>query len=128
MVLSQEIPVVLSHSTQVIMIPMGKSENLLDTLLSNKEDIAEIIHACGGTEVRVVGSVARREDTENSDIDLVVTLDENARLSDLQDMRRALQRYLRRGVDVITMASVVDPVNHFPAHRREQLLSEAVRL
>ncbi len=128
MVFSQEIPVVLSHSTQVIMIPMGKSENLLDTLLSNKEDIAKIIHACGGTEVRVVGSVARREDTENSDIDLVVTLDENARLSDLQDMRRALQRYLRRGVDVITMASVVDPVNHFPAHRREQLLSEAVRL
>ena len=115
-------------SIQVIMILMGNSENLLDTLLSIKEDIAKIVHSCGGTEVRVVGSVARREDTEDSDVDLVVTLDENARLSDLQNMREALQRYLRRGVDVITMASVVDPVNHFPAHRREQLLGEAVRL
>lgn len=111
-----------------IMVPVDDHEGFLDTLLSNKDKIARIVRSCGGTEVRVFGSVARREDTPDSDIDLVVTLDDDAGLSDLMAIREALRCYLRRRVDVITMASIVDPANHFPPHRRDQILSEAVRL
>ena len=118
----------LPTGVHAIVIPMDNHESLLDTLLSNKDEVTSIVRSCGGTEVRVFGSVARREDTPNSDIDLVVTLDDDAGLSDLMTMQEALRCYLRRRVDVITMASIVDPANHFPSHRRDQILGEAVRL
>ena len=107
---------------------MDSREGLLDALLSDKDRIVSIVRSCRGIDVSVFGSVARREDTPDSDSDLVVTLDDDARLSDLMDMQEALRRYLHRRVDVITMASIVNPANHFPAHRRDQILNEAVRL
>lgn len=46
---------------------------LLDELRKNREKILALAEACGLKDVRVFGSVARGEEREDSDIDLLVT-------------------------------------------------------
>jgi hypothetical protein len=64
-------------------------------LRNKRDEVLAIAARHGARNVRVFGSVARGEDTERSDLDLLVDMDDNRPLSDLgmfaEDVRDALQ-------------------------------------
>lgn len=73
--------------------------------------------------VRVFGSVARGDDTEQSDIDLMVDVKSNARpsLLTLIAMNNDLEELLGVKVDLITARSI-------PKTTREKVFNEAINL
>lgn len=73
---------------------MGKP---LDTSL-----ILEIARRHGASRVRVFGSYARGQETDKSDLDLLVELDPERDLFDLADLKSELESRLGRRVDVVT--------------------------
>jgi uncharacterized protein len=71
--------------------------------------------------MRVFGSVARGEDTMNSDVDLLVDLDNDVGLVALAGLRRELTELLGVAVDVVPAATLKPGV-------RDQILAEAIAL
>lgn len=47
---------------------------LLDLLAQHRQQIISIVDECGGTNIRVYGSVARREEADDSDVDLLIDI------------------------------------------------------
>ncbi len=95
----------------------------LQTLLETKRDeIVKIATKHGAYNVRVFGSVARGEETPNSDIDFLVDYDlakispwfPGGLLADLEDL-------LGCKVDVVTEKGLHDLI-------RERILTEAIKL
>jgi uncharacterized protein len=86
-------------------------------------ELRDVIHATaslhGARDVRVFGSVARGEDDERSDIDLLVRLDPGRTLLDLARLEVRLEAMLGRSVDVVTENALREPV-------RRQALQEAL--
>jgi predicted nucleotidyltransferase/DNA-binding XRE family transcriptional regulator len=83
-----------------------------------------IIRAAEGRRahnVRVFGSVARGEDVESSDVDLLVDLGEGVGLLDLIGLERELAELLGVDVDVV-------PADSLKARIRERVEREAVPL
>lgn len=83
-----------------------------------------IIRAAEGRRahnVRVFGSVARGEDVESSDVDLLVDLDEGVGLLDLIGLERELAELLGVDVDVV-------PAQSLKPRMRERVMQEAVPL
>jgi uncharacterized protein len=74
-----------------------------------------------GVNVRVFGSVAREEDTEGSDIDLLVDLEPGHTILDLVGLRRELTEALGISVDVTTVGMLKKQL-------RPRVLAEAVPL
>ena len=72
----------------------------------NRDEILRIAAHRGVRNVRVFGSVARGEDQADSDVDLLIEI---GSLLDLVGLEQDLEEFLRRGVDVLTDASI-DPV------------------
>jgi len=96
---------------------MGLSE-----LLKHKRDeILRIASRHGAHNVRVIGSVARGEETDESDIDLLVDLDSGRSLLDHAALMLELEGILERKVDVATERGLKPRV-------RERILREAVPL
>jgi predicted nucleotidyltransferase len=56
--------------------------------------------------VRVFGSVARGDDRADSDVDLLVEMEDDRSLLDLVGLEQDLEDLLRRDVDVLTDASI----------------------
>ena len=77
--------------------------------------------AAGGSNLRVFGSVARGEDTPDSDVDLLVDLPESTGLFTLLALEGELQRILKVSVDLATEPSLKPQV-------RAQALAEAIPL
>jgi hypothetical protein len=78
-----------------------------ETLLQTKRsDILRIAARHGAYNVRVFGSVARGGAWPDSDIDLLVNLEENRSLLDLARLLRELQTLLDCKVDVMTEAGL----------------------
>lgn len=71
-----------------------------------REDILRLASAYGASNVRVFGSVARGEDTETSDIDFLVSMEQGRSLLDQAGLLADLQDLLRRKVDVVTDDSI----------------------
>ena len=69
--------------------------------------------------VRVFGSVLHGDDTDGSDLDLLVEPPADTTLMDIARIEQALQRLLNVPVDVLTPAAL-------PAHFRQQILNEAL--
>ena len=95
---------------------------LLDVLHKNRDKINSLVNEYGGLRIRVFGSVSRREDTPDSDVDFLVDL---PRGYDLFDQRLALmyrlKKLLNRKVDII-------PEHELNKHIRERVLKEAIDL
>jgi hypothetical protein len=71
--------------------------------------------------VRVFGSVARGEDTETSDIDLLVDLDDGVGVVALAGLRRELSELLGVEVDIVPAATLKPGV-------RAEVVAEAIGL
>lgn len=79
---------------------------------------AQLRHA---RDVRLFGSIARGEDTADSDVDILVTLDDNARPLDLLSLACDAEDILGTRVDVGTVESLRPEV-------RDDALNDAVLL
>jgi predicted nucleotidyltransferase len=75
----------------------------------------------GGHNVRIFGSVARGEDADNSDIDLLVDFDSGVGLVDLVGLGRELTELLGADVDVV-------PGDALKPGLRDRVLAEAIPL
>jgi predicted nucleotidyltransferase len=93
----------------------------LEALRQRKAEIERLAHLHGAHGVRIFGSVARGEDTDDSDIDVLVDMDEEASLLDLIRFQQALEEVLRRRTEVLTVAGI-NP------YLKDRILAEAVRL
>ncbi len=78
------------------------------TIDRNREAILRIAAQHGARNVRVFGSVARGDDRADSDLDLLVEMEDGRSLLDLVGLEQQLEDLLRRDVDVLTDASL-DP-------------------
>jgi uncharacterized protein len=87
--------------------------------------LGDAIHSAamanGARDVRVFGSVARGEEHETSDVDLLVTLEPGRTLLDLARLEIRLESLIGRPVDVMTEGSLQEPI-------RAAALREAVRV
>ena len=90
-------------------------------LNGKREQILEIAARYGAYNVRIFGSVARGEDTERSDLDLLVDMDEDRPLSDLGLFAADVQDALHCEVQAVTSDGL---------HRllRNRIMREAVPL
>jgi predicted nucleotidyltransferase len=75
----------------------------------------------GASNVRVFGSVARGEETEQSDVDLLVDLDTEVGLVGLAGLAREIGDVLGVDVDVV-------PADSLKPAMRDQVLAEAIPL
>ena len=76
------------------------------TIVRNREEILRIAAQHGARNVRVFGSVARGDDRADSDVDLLVEMEDDRSLLDLVGLEQDLEDLLRRDVDVLTDASI----------------------
>lgn len=83
-----------------------------------KKEILVIAQQHGIVSLRIFGSVARGEETPQSDIDFLVDLEEGRTLFDLGGALVRLQELLGRKVDVVTERGL-----HW--HLREEIMKEA---
>lgn len=90
----------------------------LETLQSRRAEILELASKHGAANVRVFGSVARGEDTENSDIDFLVDMQEGRTLYDLIGLQLDIEKALGKHTDVLTP----DGINRY---LKDQILTEA---
>ena len=80
--------------------PLGRRVRL------HRKAIATTAARRGVRNVRLFGSVARGDDSETSDVDLLVDLDEGVSLLDLIGLERELTELLGCGVDVVPARNV----------------------
>ncbi|MCA1809764.1 MAG: nucleotidyltransferase domain-containing protein [Lentisphaerae bacterium] len=75
----------------------------------------------GARNIRIFGSIARGEDDKDSDIDLLVDMDDDRSLMDLVAVERELGKLLNRKVDVVVDGGV-------SPYLRDRIFAEAVSL
>lgn len=83
---------------------------LRDRLPELREAIRHAAAESGARDVRLFGSVARGQEREDSDVDVLVTLDRGRSLLDLARLELRLERLFGRPVDVVTEAGLREPV------------------
>ena len=94
----------------------------IEELLQDKrEEILKIAARHGACNVRVFGSIARGESTDNSDVDFLIDLGENLSPWFPVGLIRDWEALLGRKVDVVTAKSL-----HY--FIRERVLKEAIPL
>jgi predicted nucleotidyltransferase/DNA-binding XRE family transcriptional regulator len=87
----------------------------------HRRAVKELAARRGARNARVFGSVARGEDTMNSDVDLLVDLDNGVGVVSLAGLRRELTELLGAAVDVVPASTLKPGV-------RDQILTEAIAL
>lgn len=90
-----------------------------EALQSNRSAVREIALRYRVKNVRVFGSVIRGEDTDQSDLDLLVDPTPDTTLLDIARIQNRLQKLLGVTVDVLTPKAL-------PESFRARVLSEAV--
>jgi len=69
-------------------------------LASHRREVIDVIVRRHGTAAMVFGSVARSDDTLDSDLDLIVTLPEGADLLDVMDLADEIESVIGVHVDI----------------------------
>lgn len=90
-------------------------------LAQHRERVAEVLATYGVTDVRIFGSVARRAETPESDLDMLVDSPRVLGLGTLSRLERELSAVLDARVDVV-------PLRGLPDHVRQRALADAVPL
>ena len=103
-------------------IAVNQEKKLKQFLQERREEILEMALKHGAFNVRVFGSVARGEETENSDIDFLIDYDLN-KISPWFPVRliRDLEGLLGRRVDVVTVQGLKERI-------RDQVLRDCIVL
>ncbi|MBI2236633.1 MAG: nucleotidyltransferase family protein [Magnetospirillum sp.] len=94
---------------------MGTARRLLD---EKRDEILRLAALHGAGQVRVFGSVARGDDGPDSDIDLLVHMDDERSLLDLIGFRLDLREVVGCKVDVLSDGGL-------SPYMRDDILSEA---
>ncbi len=95
---------------------------LLDELRLNKSRIEALAQRYGAQHIRVFGSVARREERPDSDVDFLVELPRGYDLfAQRMPLVEGLEKLLRRKVELV-------PEHELNRHIRQRVMSEAVEL
>ncbi len=92
-----------------------------DALRINRAAIRRVVEAHRASNVRVFGSVAQGDDTDDSDLDILIDPTPEATLFDIGAIRHELRVLLGVPVDVLTPMALPDKI-------REAVLAEAVPL
>jgi uncharacterized protein len=95
--------------------------NIYEILRTKREEILRIATKYGAYNIRIFGSVARREADINSDVDFLVEMEPGRSLFDLGGLLIELQDMLGCEVDIVTEKGLRSRI-------REKVLSEAVPL
>lgn len=90
-----------------------------DALQTYREQIRNVVLAPRASNARVFGSVIRGEDTEASDLDLLIDPTPETSLMDIGAIRLELKTLLGVKVEVLTP-------NALPDSYREQVLRESI--
>ncbi len=85
---------------------------LLDLVLSHRNEIDRLVREHHGHSVSVFGSVARGEETSESDVDLLVDFDEQSTLFDLLHLQEAIAGVLGTSVDVVAAKGLMSRDEH----------------
>lgn len=89
-----------------------------EALRSNRAAIRRVVAAHRACNARVFGSVLRRQDTDGSDLDILVDPTSETTLFDIGAIRHELAQLLGVSVDVLTPGAL-------PAKFRDKVLAEA---
>ena len=90
-----------------------------DALRANRAAVRRVVAAHRASNVRVFGSVVQGEDTDDSDLDLLIDPSPDTTLLDIGAIRHELRKILGVPVDVLTPMALPDTF-------REAVLAEAV--
>lgn len=86
-----------------------------------RAEILRLAREHGAQNVRIFGSAARGEDTDDSDLDVLVEMEERRSLVDHVALKQDLEDLLGRPVDIVTEASLHPQI-------RDRVVREAVPL
>jgi hypothetical protein len=95
--------------------------SLRELLKEKREEILSIATKYGAFNVRIFGSVARGDETADSDVDFLVELEPGRNLLDRIALMQDLEDLLGRKVDVATVKGLRE-------YFRDRILNEAVPL
>lgn len=95
--------------------------SILDIIYDKRDEILSIAFEYGVNKIRLFGSTARKEDTDNSDIDFLVNLDEDRSLLDLIGFKYSLEEIFDKKVDVVTIDSLHKDI-------KENVLKEMIEI
>ncbi|MBP0029247.1 nucleotidyltransferase family protein [Roseofilum sp. Guam] len=93
----------------------------LQQLEQYRSKIIKLSEQYHSTNIRVFGSVAKGENTENSDIDFLIDPKPEQDLFDVIRLRRALQELLNCDVDIVHSTALHHSI-------RQEILSSAIPL
>jgi predicted nucleotidyltransferase len=93
----------------------------LALLRQKRGDILTLARRRGVSNLRVFGSVARREADAGSDFDFLADIDPGRTLIDLGGLQLDLQELLGRKVDLVEAATL-------PAEARDRVMADAVAI
>ncbi len=88
-------------------------------LSKKRNNILAIAKKRGVLTIKVFGSIARGDATENSDVDFLVEMEKGRTLLDVGGLLMDLQDLLHRKVDVVTVKAL-------KPHVKEEVLREAL--
>ncbi|MHB8254263.1 MAG: HepT-like ribonuclease domain-containing protein [Acidiferrobacter sp.] len=89
-----------------------------EALEGHRDAVLRIAAGLGAQNVRVFGSILHGEDTESSDVDLLVDVPRGTTLLDMVRLQSSIEKELSTSVDVLTALDL-------PAQFRNQVLQEA---
>ncbi len=92
---------------------------MTSTVAEIRDKVQHVLRKRGVVSAALFGSVARGEQTDSSDIDIIVELEEGRTLLDLSGLRLDLVELLGRDVDVVT-ANALHP------RLKDRILAELV--
>lgn len=95
--------------------------SILDIMHEKKDEISSISNKYGVSNIQLFGSVARKEDTDKSDIDILIELEDDRSLFDLIGFKYSMEELLNKKVDVVTIDSLHETI-------REKVLRETVKI
>lgn len=75
-------------------------------LEQHRHDILSLAARHGAHNVRVFGSMARDEAADDSDVDLLIDMDEGRSLLDIAAMKMDLEEALKRPFDIVTVPAL----------------------
>jgi uncharacterized protein len=92
-----------------------------DLIKARRADILDAARRHGAHNIRMVGSVARGEAGAESDIDILVAMEQGRSLLDVIDLGHELEELLKMKVDVLTEGGL-------SPYLRDRIYAEAVAL